>query len=136
MKLFKYTGLVFLLLVLVLNITGFCWKELRYLSDEEIMASAIIATSGDPSALTVATTEAEALAYLKTNPECCSFVAWNNVFIEAPIFNRLIGRALFGVKVILPKSAKADYGNYFVSVEAIGCCGSRRGSNGGLEFRE
>ncbi len=125
MRFAKYVGLVALLVVLVLNATGFCWKQLRYLSDEELIVTAILYTAGSSGAKDVASTEEQAEAYYRSNPDCCSFIAWNDQLQSSPLINRLIGRAVFGIEVVLPVSESADGGTHYNSFQFIGCCGKR-----------
>jgi hypothetical protein len=115
------TLILFLVTIFVygaLNYSGFCFKEMRYLSDAEkieLALNSIIKEQTSPGKRVNVFTDNDKLIvreiipysskndFIKKNTDCCKeIVPSNGIFAEDPsptLFDRILGRYSYGIRV-------------------------------------
>ena len=127
-NLFKLTATCLFILILSLNYTGFCYRELRYLSDEEFLIAAISYEASKGNMIIINTSEKSARSFLKVYPNCCSLERHNHWILASPI-ERFFGFyfLVVDIRYALNEGALAQApndGRYYNAHIGIHACGN------------
>nr|WP_321524898.1 hypothetical protein [uncultured Cohaesibacter sp.] len=113
-------------LVAFLNISGFCWSQMRYIPNEELISVGIYnATHWDGVKKVVSSIE-EARIYLRAHPECCRIYRIGSSLVPNWYLNALLTGATNEVIIRLPADPVTKEGSRFRAHFFKGCCGKAR----------
>lgn len=114
-----------ILLATAINISGVCFRELRYISNHELIEKAVAHRARDIKQLNGKPSNDAIAAYLAQYPNCCRIEL---SFLPISLFDKILGFNAKWVRVVhqLPdeEAAKAPRdGNFYEAYVRVGCCG-------------
>ena len=122
-----------LLLVEYLNFSGFCYPQRRYLSSDDLIASAVkdsmrrhAPVPNSPSQIGYASLE----DFNRQNHNCCDINRWSTSGLAGPVWGRTLGyyEALVSITFRTAEGDGAD--NFYTSMTAVDSCGGVHRSYG------
>jgi hypothetical protein len=124
------TGLF--LLIGVVKFSGFCFRELGYIPDSELIRDAVAYRARYIRQLGEKFSSEETAAYLKQNPVCCRV---DTNFLPISPFDKIFGFSAKWVRIVheLPAdkvSQSPRDGNFYEAYVRVGCCGQIYESTG------
>jgi hypothetical protein len=112
---------------LLLNVSGFCFSETKYVSDAEFIEQALIYRAGSIKDLAGDNSRDAIAEYLRNNPRCCR-IEDSSFPLSSSFIDRIFGLKSTWVRIIhrLPDEkaaiSPAD-GAYYEAYVQLDCCG-------------
>lgn len=109
---------------LLLTGTGFCYRELRYLSEREILDRYLLGPEWPQMTLQQ---RQEYLSQVVNYPNCCR-VDDRPQGMDFPnlLINALFGKYFFSISTIFPTYARPEHDPYYQIISDIDACGLKR----------
>jgi len=117
-------------LVEALNFTGFCYRDLRYLSDQEFIDKMVLynlARHGPSSERNK--TYGSLREFYQVNPQCCELHRWGDQFSD-PIIVRLVGFYRVVGHITYRSNDAAGVDNFYSAIVSANACGDITGAWG------
>jgi hypothetical protein len=122
-----------LAIVEYLNFTGFCYPQRRYLSSDELIASAVkeslrrhTPVPNSPGQKAYASLE----DFYQQNSNCCEINRWSSSGLASPVWARALGYYEALVSTVFRTAEGDGADNFHVSMTAVDSCGGIHGSHG------
>jgi len=120
-----------LLIIAILNVNGFCWQQKRFLSDQELIDTAIRDSLRYHRADGPYPKIYQSLEDMKTqNPGCCILKRQENIYSELPqVISSMLGMYISTVEITY-RVADAGPEPFYKAYVLLDCCGHIRGFYG------
>jgi hypothetical protein len=114
--------LIALLSLYGLNLFGFCYDTLSFVTDDELLAAAMSEEYMRGFPITIGGPK-QARAYADAHPGCCAVDRWRGPFTSNPFLVALFGMRGFVVQINYPKRSPDKEGVFRDAFVTLNACG-------------